>query len=249
MKGVKKYTQSFETSRQLAMEKMGKAENSTDSQETKDLKEMLHLLKWALKSIKCMGDEYVQIQDRESDKGSRLGEVMKAAGTGFLEGSGGGDALFVIGDLLREISSNMKASSIAANNQIVIPLSNLYREEVKSVLVIKSKQEMARVKYEAATGKLKEVQKKKNTKHLIAAEEEYRLAKQSHAEITVELHKSSEALILSTTRILLPQFKTYAAFQAGFFANTADRWKQVEQRLLAVEKNASSSSETGGASM
>lgn len=64
MKGMKKYTQSFGTTKQLAKEKMGKAENSTDTQETRELKEKLHLLKWSLKTLKCMGEEYITLQDK-----------------------------------------------------------------------------------------------------------------------------------------------------------------------------------------
>ena len=145
MKGMKKYTQSFGTTKQLAKEKMGKAENSTDSQETKELKEKLHLIKWSMKSMKYMGEEFILMQDKvsclilmsskthiydiqkESEKGVSLGEVMKTAGTGLLQGSAVGDSLLVTGDVTRETSSNLKASSTTANSQMVIPIAKIYK--------------------------------------------------------------------------------------------------------------------------
>jgi len=235
MKSMKKYTQSFATTKQLTKEKLGKAENSTDSQETRELKEKLHMLKWSLKSLKCMGEEYVTLQNKEAEKGSEMGDVMKSSGTGFLSGTEVGNALLATGELMGDISGNVKASGATANSQLVIPVDRLYREDVKPVLEIKSRQEMARLKYEAAFAKVKDLQKKQNAKQLSVAEDECRIAKQTHADLTAELHKAAEGLMESIGRTLLPQLVTLASFQASFYANAAERWKQVEQQLSSAE--------------
>lgn len=175
---------------------------------------------------------------------------MKSAGTGLLSGTDVGNALVSTGELMCDVSGNVKACGATANSQLVIPVDKLYRyvcarlcvvglrsprEEVKPVLELKSRQEMARLKYEAAATKLKDLQKKQNSKHIAAAEDECRIAKQTHADLTAELHKAAEGLIESMGHTLLPQFKTYASFQASFYANAAEHWKQVEQQLSSAD--------------
>ena len=94
---------------------------------------------------------------------------------------------------------------------------------------------MARLKYEAAVAKVKDLQLKKNAKHLTEAEDECRIAKQAHADLTAELHRASEGLVESMGRNLLPSLKIYATFQASYYASAAEQWKQVEQRLASAE--------------
>jgi len=133
-------------------------------------------------------------------------------------------------ELMRDMSMNMKACSMNTSSLIVLPMGKFFEEDMKHVIELKRKQEMARLKYEAAQTKVRDL-KTKDPKKVLAAEDEQRNAQFLYEEMTKQLVTECDVVVEKMTRALLPQIKSFVSFHASFYAQAAEQWRALDHSL------------------
>jgi len=230
IKGLKKYTKSFEVTKQAAKEKMGKSDSSAETDDIKELKERLRAIKWNLKQIAGSGKVYCDSVGASGTRGAEFAEALRSFGgeESPLNGTTLGESLSRVGASLKDSEGSLVACGLHTSTNVVTPIQQFYDTEVKKVINIKRQQDVARLKYDSALNTFKESQKKHGgTKH----EEEMKAAQTTYEDLTRDLKTAFEAMTVSLDRELGEYLRALIAQRISYHHQQAQLLDQLSQDL------------------
>eukprot|EP01112_Ceratiomyxa_fruticulosa_P002097 TRINITY_DN1222_c0_g1_i2.p1 TRINITY_DN1222_c0_g1~~TRINITY_DN1222_c0_g1_i2.p1 ORF type:complete len:276 (-),score=65.52 TRINITY_DN1222_c0_g1_i2:124-951(-) len=238
IKGIKKYTKSLDVTLQATKEKMGKEAVNSETEQIKCLKESLRAIKWNLKNIHTIGKVYYDAKAFENTKEGDFGESMRTFGSqdSPMFGTRVGDLIQRVGTVIKETQTAELALNLHSNTVLINPLEKLYTTEVKKVIEVKRRHDVARLKYDAAQSKVKDLQGKPG-KSLNQAEEDLRSAKEIYDTITNELTSSFESM-QQTLEIQLTEFlQSYITHQYNFYQQQFQLWSELNNEINGTQSD------------
>eukprot|EP01112_Ceratiomyxa_fruticulosa_P003336 TRINITY_DN136_c0_g1_i2.p1 TRINITY_DN136_c0_g1~~TRINITY_DN136_c0_g1_i2.p1 ORF type:complete len:382 (-),score=96.39 TRINITY_DN136_c0_g1_i2:157-1143(-) len=217
---------------QMAKEKMGKADQSVESEDVRSVKTNLKTIKKGYKQINHSGKAYVSESEKLAMTTNELGDALLSLGSGILTSTSLGSGLHTLGTQLKTMSSVTQNYNAATNTNLVGPIGKLLDVDIKRASDIKKRQEMARLRYDSAISSVKSHKGGK-------AEEELEIARQSYEQTTRELNEALTLILAEIGNTLMVELKSWANSQAQYYREMSELWTQVENQLAPLPTSAS----------
>jgi len=224
---MKKFT-SFAVVKQVAKEKMGKAESQVESPEAMATKDQLSTLKLGYKNMASSFKGYTnEGLPLAVSQGEIVAEAMLSFGGSLEGGQPLAELLKSVGLAQREIDNHLLYLCNNSKEKMFAPTHSLLETEIKRCTELKGKQETARLKYDAALTDLKTQQKKADAAKLQKAEEATQVCKQSYEETTNELTEATHRLQKRVEAEMTGQLQEYAEVQLAHFRKGLEVWENI----------------------
>eukprot|EP01113_Clastostelium_recurvatum_P024280 TRINITY_DN289_c0_g1_i2.p1 TRINITY_DN289_c0_g1~~TRINITY_DN289_c0_g1_i2.p1 ORF type:complete len:277 (-),score=99.67 TRINITY_DN289_c0_g1_i2:526-1356(-) len=232
IKGFKKYTKSFEVTKQAAKEKMGKSDTTAETDDVKEIKERLRAIKWNLKQISSSGKQYCDAIGVNGTRGAEFAEALRSFGgdESPINGTPLADSLSRVGSQLKDCEGALVACGLHTSTNVVSPVQQFYDLEVKKVIDIKRRQEVSRLKYDSALTSFKDSEKKLGTAKPAVAEE-MKAAQSTYEDLTRDLKAAFEAMVSSMEREMGQYLRELISQRISFHQQQAQLLDRLSQDL------------------
>jgi len=223
---MKKFS-SFAVVKQVAKEKMGKAESQVESPEALATKDQLSNIKAGYKAIASGYKNYThEGLPLAVSQGEIVAEALLTLGAVTIE-EPLAHHLKNVGHAQREMDNHLMGVCTQAKDKMYTPTQLVIDTDIKRSTELKGKQETSRLKYDAAMTDLKQHQKKGDASKLQKAEEETQKHKISYDQATAELTEVTHHLVSRVDREMTAQLREYAQAQVDYFRLGAETWEKV----------------------
>jgi len=227
---MKRYS-SFSVVKQVAKEKMGKAESQIETPEALATKDQLSTLKNGCKSIHSSFKSYTnEALPLSVSQGEVVAESLLSL-SGALEGSALTHNLKHVGKAQREMDNKLLLLCNLTKEKMVVPTQLVIESDIKKCTDLKNEHETARLKYDAAMTDLKSFQKKGDPTKVLKAEENTQNCKVAYDQSTAALTEVTEHLHSRVRSEMTVQLKEYAQLQLEFFKQGLEIWQQVIENI------------------
>jgi hypothetical protein len=210
---------------QMAKEKMGKADATIETESTREIKQILKVIKKGYKKIDHSGRLYVTESERLAMAATELGDSLLLLGSGILTTTPLGQGLHTLGSELKAIASLSQNYAAATTSSLVAPIGKLLEVDIKRASDIKSHQENARLKYDMAISA---------QKHKHQTSDDLETSRQAYEQLTRELTEALNLVLAQIGTELMYELKTWAASQARYYNEMSQMWAGVEAKLAPL---------------